>query len=186
MPIDEKGENLDPISGNVKDNIMNKNESDRLKNIKDVNIDHIKEWVEKRETPAEILSISIWLKIKALCCSSRLSKIDRFYMKLYNRSIDIINNNMDMINYLKFMQEYINLKCILFDDIQSLCLSFIRKPKVYEKNRFLKINSHSHKKLKEIILFFKEHNELGVLDEKIYDLLSDDVKNFISQNTKPI
>jgi len=80
------------------------------------------------------------------------------------------------------MQEYINIKCLLFDDIQSLCLSFFRKPKVYEKNRFLKINSHSYKKLKEIIQFFRENKDFEELDEKIYELLSDDVKTLIFNN----
>ncbi len=157
-------------------------ESERVIVDKEIDVDKIKKWVDKREKINEILSISILLKIKAFCCPSKLKKIERFYMKLYNRSLEIINNNMDMINYLKFMQEYINLKCLLFDDIQSLCLSFFRKPKVYEKNRFLKINSHSYKKLKEIIQFFRETKDFEELDEKIYELLSEDVKTLIFNN----
>jgi hypothetical protein len=103
-------------------------------------------------------------------------------MKLYYRSIEIINNNLDMINYLKFMQEYIHLKCLLFDDFQTLCLSFIKKPKIYEKDRFLNINSHGFKKLKDIITFLREKKEFGELDEKIYELLSDDIKAVICNN----
>jgi len=145
-------------------------------------LEKIEKWVDHREEYFEILSINILLKVKAFCFPNKLNNIEKFYLKLYKKSLEIVNNNMDMINYLNFMQEFIHIKCLLFDDIQSLCLSFIRKPKIYEKNRFLKINSHSYKKLKEIILFFREKKELSALDEKIYDLLSDDVKKIISNN----
>jgi hypothetical protein len=142
----------------------------------------IKKCVDKIEETTEILPINMLLKIKAFCFPSQLKNIEKFYMKLYRRSLDIINNNMDMVNYLKFMQEYIHLKCLFFDDMQSLSLSFIRRPKIYEKNRFLKINSHSYKKLREIILFYREKRQLSELDEKIYELLSDDVKKIIMNN----
>ncbi len=79
------------------------------------------------------------------------------------------------------MQEYIHLKCLLFNDVQSLCLSFMKKHKVYEKNRFLKINSKSYKKLKEIILFYRDNKDLSPMDSKIYELLSDDVKDLIKR-----
>jgi hypothetical protein len=141
----------------------------------------IKKWVEEREKTYEILSISLWLKCKNIFCFKSLSKLEKFYLKLYRRSEEIINYNMDMINYLKFMQEYIHLKCLLFNDFQSLCLSFIRKPKVYEKNRFLKINSHSYKKLKELIIYVKSHKNI-MKNEKIFSLISEDVKNLILSN----
>ena len=124
----------------------------------------------------------MFLKLKAFCCKKKLKEIEKFYMNLYKRSTEIINNNMDMINYLKFMQEYVNLKCLLFDDFQSLCMSFVRKPKIYEKNQFLKINSHSYKKLKELILLIRNKKDCGDLDEKIYDLISDEIKTFISNS----
>jgi hypothetical protein len=124
----------------------------------------------------------MFLKIKAFCCKNKLKEIEKFYIKLYKRSVEIIANNMDMINYLKFMQEYIYLKCLLFDDFQSLCMSFVRKPKIYEKNRFLKINSNSYKKLKEIIISLRKKTDYGDLDEKIYDLISDEIKSLISNS----
>jgi hypothetical protein len=142
-------------------------------------MDKIKKWDDHRDDCFEILSITIFLKVKAFCFPNKLKNVEKFYMKLYTKSLAIINNNMDMINYLNFMQEFIHIKCLLFDDIQSLCLDFIRKPKIYEKNRFLKIHSHSYKKLKEIISYFRQNKQLSEMDEKIYDLLSDDVKNLI-------
>ena len=84
-----------------------------------------------------------------------------------------------MIYYLNFQQEYMHMKCLLFDDLQPLCLSFMRKPKVYDKNIFSKVNSKSTKKLKEIILFFKNKRELSQQDQKMYELLSEDVKSLI-------
>jgi len=57
----------------------------------------------------------------------------------------------------------------------------MKKHKVYEKNRFLKINSKSYKKLKEIILFYRDNKDLSPMDSKIYELLSDDVKDLIKR-----
>ncbi len=164
-----------------KSNFRNpKNERTNLK--KSIDIDTIKKLVEKRERNSEVLSISMWLKIKAVICPNKMTRIEIFYMKLYQRSLEIVCNNMDIINYMKFIHEYIHLKCLLFTDFQSLCFSFIRKPNIYEKNRFLKINSQSHKKLKEIMVLIRDMKEFGDLDKKIFDLQSNDVKGFISNS----
>jgi hypothetical protein len=114
-----------------------------------------------------------------MICSKSLNKREIFSLKLFNRSLEIINSKMDMINYLKFVHEYIHVKCFLFDDLQSLCLGFIKKPKIFESNRFVTINAKSHKKLKEILKSFKIKNDLTQNDLKIYNLLSDEVKLLI-------
>ena len=74
------------------------------------------------------------------------------------------------------MQEYAQVKCILFNDIHSLCLSFIQKPKVYENNRFTKIQSNNHEKVYEIINHFKSKNEKSKEDLKIFELFSKTLK----------
>jgi hypothetical protein len=150
-------------------------------NDKVINLDGLKEWSFQREKYNEIISISFCLKFKTYLCRPKLSSTEMFYMKLYSRSEEIINSNLDIVNYLKFMQEYIHLKCLLFNDVQTLCFSFMKKHKVYEKNRFLKINSKSYKKLKEIILFYRDNKDLSPMDNKIYELLSDDVKDLIKR-----
>jgi hypothetical protein len=123
--------------------------------------------------------VSMCMRLKYIMCPKQLSRKDGFFMKIYQKASNIINNKMDMINYLKFMKEYIHVKCLLFNDVHSLCLSFIQKPKVYEKNRFVKINSQSHKKLKDIITYFNSKKSLSKKDKEMFDLLSREVKKMI-------
>ena len=145
----------------------------------DLDLKHIKECAERLEDNSEFLSIGVCLKIKSWLCESRLTEREKFLIKLYRKSQDIINSKMDMINYLKFLQEYNNVKCLQFNDVQSLCLGFTKKPKIYEKNIIIKINSKTYKNLKEIVAFFKYKKRLSEKDNKIYDLLAEDVKNLI-------
>ncbi len=180
--------NKNDVSQNHQDNISEKkrqsleipkpNET-KLKEIQEIKIENIKDWVQKFEKNVVHFEVGVWLKIKNLLCPKSLSIKESFYMKLYNRSLEIIYNKMDMINYLKFVQEYIHVKCFLFNDLQSLCLGFLKKPKIFEKSRFVTINSKSHKQLKQIIQFFKEKSVLTKKDLQIYDLLSDEIKFLI-------
>ena len=138
-----------------------------------------KEGSENNDNISEILSISLWLKIKFCICPRRINEKENFFIKLYEKSIEIINNKMDVIDYLNFRQEYTHLKCLLFDDVHSLCLSYLYKPKVYEKNIMTKIFSKDDKKLSEIINFFKNKTDFSEKDKRIYNILSEDVKCLI-------
>ena len=100
-------------------------------------------------------------------------------MKTLEKCQDLVIRKMDMINYLKFIQEYIHVKCILFEDVHSLCLSHIQKPKVYEENRFVKVNSDEYIKAMDIISFFKSRNVMTKVDDKMYEILSNDLKKMI-------
>ncbi len=151
----------------------------KLKEVENVTLNGLKDWIQNFEKSIVNFDIGLCLMLKSIICPKSLSSKESFYMKLYNRSLEIINNKMDMINYLKFVHEYIHVKCFLFEDLQSLCLGFIKKPKIFEKSRFVTINSKSHKQLKQIIQFFKEKKELSKKDLKIYELLSDEIKLMI-------
>ena len=142
-------------------------------------LEKVKEILDLKKQRGLFFEVSIWLKFKNLCCKKTLSEKELFYMKIYKKSEKIFLREMDMINYLKFMQEYAQVKCILFNDIHSLCLSFIQKPKVYENNRFTKIQSNNHEKVYEIINHFKSKNEKSKEDLKIFELLSKTLKKMI-------
>lgn len=105
-----------------------------------------------------------------------------FFMKMYEKSQNIINNKMDMINYLKFCEEHINIKCLLFNDIQSLCLNFSEKPKLYEKNRFNNIIDTEFESKKEIIDYYVNKSILPKIDKDIFDLLPQKIKDLIIKN----
>jgi len=176
--LQNKDKNYSLISNVVKNRSQINYKISEVK--KEIDLQEIKNFVNKREETREILSINILLKIKAFICPKKLNILERFYIKLYHKAIKIINYNMDMVNYLKFIQEYDLMKNLLFNDFQSVCFSFMRKPKIYEKISIPKMNYHLYKELKEIIIYLKENRFSGELDHKIYDLLSDDVKYFIS------
>ena len=100
-------------------------------------------------------------------------------MKIYRKCEEIIIQEMDMMNYLKFINEFTHIKCILFNEIHSLCLSFMEKPKVYENNRFTKIKANNHKKVFDIFNHFKSKNEKTKEDIMIFELLSKSLKKMI-------
>ena len=88
---------------------------------------------------------------------------------------------MDVINYMKFINEFTHVKCILFNEIPSLCLSFMQKPKVYEKTRFTKIKGHDYEKAYEIINHFKFQNEKTKEDLVMFEFLSKTLKKMIKK-----
>ena len=144
-------------------------------------LEKVKEILVHKEQRRLFFEVSIWSKLKHMLCKKTLSEKESFYMKIYKKCEEIIIREMDMINYLKFMQEYTHFKCILFNDIHSLCLSFMQKPKVYENNRFTKINSDNHKKVFDIFNHFKSKNQKSKEDLIIFEFLSKTLKKIIQK-----
>ena len=105
-------------------------------------------------------------------------------MKMYEKSISIINNKIDMINYLKFFDEHINIKCLLFNDVQSLCFSFTEKPKLYDKKKYKYLLNSDHESIKEIVDYFIKKKLLisKSSDNRIFDLLNKNIKDLITKN----
>ena len=126
-------------------------------------------------------SVSIWMTIKKTWCENNLSDREKFLMKIYENSQKFINNKMDVMNYLYFYQEYLNMKCLLFSHIQTLCLEFLEKPKLHEKSRFTKLNTGNNKRIKEIISYFLSKSDLSYEDSKFYDLLSPEIKSILKK-----
>jgi hypothetical protein len=135
--------------------------------------------IQSRKT-TDILSISVWMKVKSFVCHNQLKKIEQFYMKLYDQSTEIINHNLDIVNYMKFNQEFIILKHLLLSEFQLKCFKFIRKPKTYEENEFLKIKSNDYNDLLNIFTVLKQKEEFSGIDKKVYELLSEDLKKILS------
>ena len=142
-------------------------------------LEKLKEILVSKQKKRKKFNVSIWLKIRYLFCSKTLNDNELFSMKTLEKCEDIVIKKMDMISYLKFIQEYIHVKCILFEDVHSLCLSHIQKPKVYEDNRFVKVHSDEYIKAMDIISFFKSRNIMTKMDDKIYEILSKDLKKMI-------
>ena len=152
---------------------------------KALTLEKLKEILDKKELKRKLFNVSIWWKLKFIFCKKTLNEKELFYMKIYKKCEEIIIHEMDIINYLKFMQEYTHVKCILFNEIHSLCLGFIQKPKVYENNKFTMIKADNHIKIFDIINYFKSKNEKTKQDLIIFELLSNTLKK-ISKKFKLI
>ncbi len=102
-------------------------------------------------------------------------------MSLYRKAQDYINNKMDVINYLSFIKEYTHLKCLLFDDIQSMCLSLTQNPKLYENTKFSKLNKDKNEMIEKVVKYYVANTHSTELEKKLYNILSDDIKEIISK-----
>jgi hypothetical protein len=116
-----------------------------------------------------------------MCCDNRLSVKEKFYINLYDKSQEFINNKMDVINYLSFIKEYTYLKCILFDDVPSMCLNLTKNPKLYENSRFTKLNKNNSEMIQKIVKFYVKNSNLTQQEKKLYELLSDEIKDLITK-----
>jgi hypothetical protein len=136
------------------------------------------EAVDKINQKETLFELSIFTKIKSNFCEIQMDKYQSFNMKIYEKAQEIINEKLDILNYLKFCNEYLYLKCILLSDIQTLCFSYLESPKLYEKNKFNVIHSKDIKKISQIVAYFRK-NDLNPTDEKIFNLLSEYIKELI-------
>ena len=147
----------------------------------DEEIENIKDF---KKVEKSFLKISLCLRLKAALCKKSLTEKDVFFMKMFDKSQNIINDKMDMINYLKFFDEHINIKCLLFNEVQSLCLNFTEKPKLYVKNHYNDIMNSDYKSIKEITEYFVNKTFLPKTDKDIFDLLSKKIQNIIIKNNQ--
>ena len=123
--------------------------------------------------------MSILLKFKSIICGNSLDKKERFYSKLFEKAENIIRDKMDFMSYLEFMDEFSFLKSILLGHIHSLCLGYIEKPKLYEKNNFNLIFSSDEKKINEIVQYFRGLEKFTKRDEEFFNLISPYIKNLV-------
>jgi hypothetical protein len=135
-----------------------------------------------------IFRISYCLLFRNWCCSGTLSKKERFLIKMFRRSQEIVNKQMDVIDYLKFMNEYIFVKCLIFSYPQNLCLKFVEKPKLFERSRFIKLQDNSgNKSIKrkiDLIKYFRSQSQVTEKDKIFYEMVSQDIKTIIQNNSK--
>ena len=126
-----------------------------------------------------ILVISILKVLKAFLCRAYLSKRDDFFIKIYEKSKKIIIDKLDVVNYLKFYQEYSVMKTIIFNDITNLCLTLPKKPNLYENNSFSQIHLSKDERIKKVFDYFSLKDFYNSNDRKLLDVISQDVRKII-------
>jgi hypothetical protein len=98
---------------------------------------------------------------------------------MFNKAHKIIEEKLDIHNYLKFINEYLYLKGILLNEVHSLSLNYMEKPNLLYKNKFNYLFIKEEKKIAQIVNYFRNKNNFTNNDEEIYNLLSNDLKELI-------
>ena len=97
--------------------------------------------------------------IFGLFCRCKNNEKDEFLLEVFSKAKDIITKKLDIAEYLKFNEEYVALKALLFDEISNLCLTLRNRPKLYENNNFVNMNLTKSERLKRVINEFFEKKE---------------------------
>ncbi len=142
-------------------------------------IENINNLLDDNSKEKFYFSIELKLLIKKLFCVKRLSLKEKFYMRLYEKSQDYIDNHMDVINYLSLIKEFTYVKSLLFDHVHALCLRFAKNPKLYENSQLTKLNKDNYDMIEEIVKFYTNNPNLSEKDMKFHELLPDNFKEFI-------
>ena len=122
-----------------------------------------------------------WIKrIRIFCCQRSLREKELFFSKVFIKAKKLINNKLDIIQYLNFCNEYVYMKNILFDEIHALCLNNVEKPKFYEKTRFNQIYSNNILSVLRIVKHYQTLSTLKMRDKQLYVILSPEIKKMIT------
>ena len=108
-----------------------------------------------------------------------MSDKEQFLVKLFNKAHKIIEEKFDINNYLKFMNEYLYLKGLLLNEVQSLSLNYMEKPSLLNKNKIHYFFYKEEKKISYIVNYFKNKQNLTTNDVDVFNLLSNDIKELI-------
>ena len=111
-----------------------------------------------------------------IICKPKVNNLkEKILIELYSKAEKIIEEKLDILQYLKFFEEYVMLKQILLDEFSNLSLSLRNRPKLYENNNFVKVHLTKTERLKRLIeLYAKNRN--NYCDSKIFNILDDEIK----------
>ena len=111
-------------------------------------------------------------------CKCTKDKKEEFLSQLYNKATEIVKKKLDITYYLKFIEEFIFIKELLFDDISNLCLTLRKRPKIYEMNNFVNVNLSKSERLKKVINYFiMDKNRIA--KNRFFEILDEDIKKII-------
>jgi hypothetical protein len=140
---------------------------------------NISNLLQERSDNSSNFTLKLKTLIKKLFCQKSLSLKEKFFTDLYEKSQEYINNKMDVINYLYLTREYTYLKCVLFDEVQAMCLSFSKNPKLYENSRFMNLHKDPNDIIEKIVKFYANNPNLSQKENRLFEILPDDIKNII-------
>ena len=114
-----------------------------------------------------------------MLCMYRISrKVDKLRIDYYAKARDIINEKLDISQYLKFVEEYVKLKEVLFDDVSNICLTLRIKPKINAHNNFMNIHLPKKERLERILTYYLM-NKKEIEDDRFFTILPENIQKLI-------
>ena len=80
---------------------------------------------------SEKLKVGFCLMMKNTCCYKKVTSSEKFLLTLYYHSADILDERLDVVHYLKLIQEFNKVKSLTFKhEEENLAVSYLKKEKV--------------------------------------------------------
>ena len=84
----------------------------------------------------EKTDFSYYLPLKTfllnICFKKSMSEKEKNIYKIYNKGNNLIKEKTDIVSFMKIIDEINKMKYVLFNQVQSLCFNFLRKPSLIE------------------------------------------------------
>lgn len=117
---------------------------------------HAKTKVDQSQKNGSNINFGYWFKIKFLFCRNSLKKKDPHREKVFDILNSFLDERLDLISYLKYLNKIDKLKSIYFNQNQELAFDYEHKPSVFnleEMGIFLrKKMANDDPQIKEFIL----------------------------------
>ena len=132
--------------------------------------------------------------LKNTCWKKSLTENEKNVYKIFKKGKKILKEKTDIVSFLKNIENIDEMKYILFNQIQSLCFNFKRKPSLIEgqyedkySKFFNSIKGDEEAQKKEIINYFAKNHVCSQYNYAFLDIIDDDIKmviDIIKQNNK--
>lgn len=132
------------------------------------------------------LNFGIGLVLKNFLCKSYLTPKQEEKMKLYYFSKKYLKDRLDITFYLKTLSTLDRIKLFLFNHYQNLCLDFIKKPNLHNKEELetldFDISQNHNKNANKVVDYFNEKIKTSQIEQhdlQLLQMLDDTIKNHI-------
>jgi hypothetical protein len=136
-----------------------------------------------RITPIKKTSINfgIFFALKHTFC---LWKTKNEKVKIFKFVRNYLSDRLDVLHYLKTLENVDRLKTILFNQHQNLSFEFLKTPNLYNKDELeslhLDLNTNCDKNFNNLVGYYSQqmkNNEMTDTDEKLLNMINPDIKN---------
>ena len=124
--------------------------------------------------------------INTFCCVKIISERKKKIYNIYNKGNKILKEKTDIVSFMKIIDEINKMKYVLFNQVQSLCFNFIRKPSLIEGQTednyskfFNYIKGDESTQKKDIVSYFINQSKsqfFSQYNKAFLDIIDNDMK----------